>query len=340
ITVLPVPTISVNNQTVCAGSTATLTASASPTGTYYWGPTASSGNNTFSFVPSQDTSIAVYNVLNGCYSDTVFSTITVIPLPISTFSASTTGGCLPVEVTFTPDFSNYDAYSWESNALNIGSGNSLTYTYNVAGSYMISLTTTSNGCTSTTAAATPIIVDAYPIAAFEPSSDLFTEPNQGLSFWNNSSGAQSYFWDFGDGGTSTDFAPFHMFSNGENEAINVTLVAATNLGCTDTTSYLIEFDPGLIYYIPNTFTPDGDQYNQTFKPIFTYGIDPNNYLFEVYNRWGELLFESKNPAVGWDGTYGPNGNQCQNGTYIYRITIKVPSRDDRKVIEGHINLVR
>jgi gliding motility-associated-like protein len=66
----------------------------------------------------------------------------------------------------------------------------------------------------------------------------------------------------------------------------------------------------------------------------------NNYLFEVFDRWGELIFESKNPAIGWDGTYGANGNQCQNGTYIYRITIKVPALDDRKVIEGHINLVR
>ena len=112
------------------------------------------------------------------------------------------------------------------------------------------------------------------------------------------------------------------------------------MGCTDTATYLIEFDPGLVYYIPNTFTPDGDQYNQVFKPIFTYGIDVNNYLFEVFDRWGELIFESKNPAIGWDGTYGPNGNQCQNGTYIYRITIKVPAVDDRKVIEGHINLVR
>ena len=340
ITVLPVPSISVNNQTICAGSTATLTATAIPSGTFYWGPNASAGSGSFSISPNQDTIIPVYNVLNGCYSDTVFSLITVNPLPISTFNASNNGGCVPVEVTFTPDFSNYDSYSWDSNSQNIGLGGSLTYTFNSAGSYNITLTTTLNGCSSSTILATPIVVDAYPVAAFEPSSDMFTEPNQGLSFWNNSSGAQTYLWDFGDGSTSIEIAPFHIFNNQENQGITVTLVAASNLGCTDTATYLIEFDPGLIYYIPNTFTPDGDQYNQVFKPIFTYGIDVNNYLFEVFDRWGELIFESKNPAIGWDGTYGPNGNQCQNGTYIYRITIKVPAVDDRKVIEGHINLVR
>ena len=340
ITVLPVPSISVNNQTICAGSSATLTATATPSGTFYWGPTAVAGNSSFSFSPNQDTIIPVYNVLNGCYSDTAFSFISVIPLPISTFSASNNGGCVPVEVSFTPDISNYDSYSWDSNSQNIGVGGSLTYTFNGAGSYNISLTTTFNGCSSSTVLGTPIVVDAYPVAAFEPSSEMFTEPNQGLSFWNNSSGAQTYFWDFGDGSTSTEIAPFHAFNNQENQGITVTLVAASNLGCTDTAIYTIEFDPGLVYYIPNTFTPDGDQYNQVFKPIFTYGIDVNNYLFEVFDRWGELIFESKNPAIGWDGTYGPNGNQCQNGTYIYRITIKVPSLDDRKVIEGHINLVR
>jgi gliding motility-associated-like protein len=169
---------------------------------------------------------------------------------------------------------------------------------------------------------------------------MFTEPGQGLSFWNNSSGAQTYLWDFGDGSTSTDFAPFHLFNNAENEEITVTLVAASNLGCTDTTEFLIEFDPGLVYYIPNSFTPDGDQYNQVFLPIFTYGIDPSNYSLEIYNRWGELIFESKNPAIGWDGTYSTNGIQCQNGSYLYKITIKVPSRDERKVFEGHVNLIR
>lgn len=340
ITVLPVPNITVNNQIVCDGDVATLTANAIPSGNYYWGGNSISGSSTYSFTPTQDTIIAVYNVLNGCYSDTFFAQVAVNPLPVSTFSASITGGCVPITVIFTPDISTNDSYSWESNALNIGSTVPLSYTFNSAGNYAISLTSTLNGCTSTASLIAPIVVDAYPIADFEPSSELFTEPNQGLSFWNNSSGALSYLWDFGDGTTSTDNAPFHLFNNAENEGITVTLVAASNLGCTDTATFLIEFDPGLVYYIPNSFTPDGDQYNQVFKPIFTFGIDPSNYLFEVYNRWGELVFESKNPAIGWDGTYSADGNQCQNGTYIYRITIKVPALDDRKVIKGHINLIR
>jgi gliding motility-associated-like protein len=341
ITVLPVPSITVNSPTICLGDPALLIATANPGGgNFYWGPTASVGNNQLTVTPTQDTIIPIYNVLNGCYSDTIFSQITVNPLPISNISASINQGCVPISVVFTPDITTYDTYSWESNNQNIGNSTSLAFDFISAGTYNITLTTTLNGCTSTATLTNPIIVDAYPIAAFEPSSDMFTEPGQGLSFWNNSSGAQTYLWDFGDGSTSTDFAPFHLFNNAENEEITVTLVAASNLGCTDTTEFLIEFDPGLVYYIPNSFTPDGDQYNQVFMPIFTYGIDPSNYSLEIYNRWGELIFESKNPAIGWDGTYSPDGIQCQNGSYIYKITIKVPSRDERKVFEGHVNLIR
>ncbi|MEN9742507.1 MAG: hypothetical protein RLZZ65_312 [Bacteroidota bacterium] len=340
ITVLPVPSISVTNQTVCAGDPAALTASANPSGTYFWGANGVSGTSVYTFTPTQNTQIPVYNVLNGCFSDTVYAQVNVTPLPISTFTSSSSGGCVPVTVTFTADENQNTSYTWYSNGQNIGAVNPFTYIFTTAGNYNISLTSSLNGCSSSSYLSAPIIVDAYPVAAFEPSSDLFTEPNQGLSFWNNSSNALNYFWDFGDGSTSTEVAPYHQFNNNENEAIEVSLVAASQLGCLDSISYTIDFDPGLVYYIPNTFTPDGDQFNQVFKPIFTYGIDTHDYLFEVFDRWGELIFESKNPAIGWDGTYSMNGNQCQNGTYIYRITIKVPSIDDRKIIEGHLNLVR
>lgn len=341
ISVLPVPSITVNSPTICLGAPATLIASATPSGgDFFWGQAATLGNAQFDITPSQDTIVALYNVLNGCHSDTIYAQITVNPLPITTISASVNQGCVPLTVELNADNSTFDAYSWQSNNQNIGTAVALTYAFNLAGNYNITLTTTLNGCVSTATLTNPIVVDAYPIAAFEPSAEVFMEPHQGLSFWNNSSSAQSYYWNFGDGAVSTEFAPYHLFDNEENEAITVTLVATSNVGCTDTAFYLIEFEPGLVYYIPNSFTPDGDQFNQSFKPIFSSGIDLNNYLFEIYNRWGELIFESKNPTIGWDGAYSTNGYQCQSGTYIYKIMIKVPTSDERKVIDGHVNLIR
>jgi gliding motility-associated-like protein len=95
-----------------------------------------------------------------------------------------------------------------------------------------------------------------------------------------------------------------------------------------------------VYYIPNTFTPDGDMFNQTFNPVFTSGIDNYNYNLYVYNRWGEIIFESRDPAIGWDGSIGQEGKDCQAGTYTYQIFIKIPNFDERKMIVGQVNLIR
>ncbi len=339
LTVNPVPSISMNNQTICFGDPVTMQAVANPAGTYYWGPNAVQGIASNTFTPSQDSTIQVFNILNGCSSDTIQADITVLPLPISTFSANVLQGCAPLNVNFSADVSNNTSYAWQTSNQLTANGPQANLEFDINGSFTVSLTATLNGCTSTTTISNMIAVDNYPIAAFEPSSQLFTEPNQSLSFWNSSVGATSYLWNFGDGGSSNDEAPTHLFEV-ENEGTTVVLYAYSNLGCVDTASFYIGFDPGLVYYIPNTFTPDGDQFNQTFLPIFTSGIDAFNYQLLIYNRWGEVIFESLNPQTGWDGSFGVQGNPAQNGTYTYLITIKVPSVDKRQAIKGHVNLIR
>jgi gliding motility-associated-like protein len=94
----------------------------------------------------------------------------------------------------------------------------------------------------------------------------------------------------------------------------------------------------LIYYVPNTFTPDGDIFNQTFKPVFTSGFDPYNYSLMIFDRWGELIFESRNTQVGWDGTY--NNRIAQEGVYTWRIQFKLLEGDDRREIFGTVLSIR
>ena len=71
-----------------------------------------------------------------------------------------------------------------------------------------------------------------------------------------------------------------------------------------------------IIFIPNTFTPNGDEHNEVFRPI-TYFVSETGYLFSIYNRSGEKIFETNNPQKGWDGSY--NGGQVQNGNYVYHL---------------------
>jgi gliding motility-associated-like protein len=120
------------------------------------------------------------------------------------------------------------------------------------------------------------------------------------------------------------------------------LIATTLFGCSDTAYSYIQVLEELIYYVPNSFTPDGDIFNQTFQPVFTSGFDPFNYNLRIFNRWGAVIFESADPATGWDGSYTLNGNvlPCQSGVYTWKIEFKSPENDEKQVINGHVSLLR
>jgi gliding motility-associated-like protein len=177
------------------------------------------------------------------------------------------------------------------------------------------------------------------VAAFTTNPNVFTQSSQSVSFSNNSVGANTFSWDFGDQQSSTDINPVHTYSN-TTSGYTITLSATSALGCVDTYELTIEYQEEEIFYIPNSFTPDGDNYNQTFKPIFTSGFDPFNFEMIIYNRWGEIVFETNDAKVGWDGSYGSNGRAVQDGTYTYKIIYKNPKKDERKIVIGHISLVR
>jgi gliding motility-associated-like protein len=96
--------------------------------------------------------------------------------------------------------------------------------------------------------------------------------------------------------------------------------------------------PELLFYAPNSFTPDGNENNQTWQPVFTTGIDLYDYALTIYNRWGECVFESRDAYEGWDGTYGTYN--CQDGAYVYEIRFGVTQTSYQYVIRGHFTLIR
>ena len=94
----------------------------------------------------------------------------------------------------------------------------------------------------------------------------------------------------------------------------------------------------LIFYVPNAFTPDGDEFNNTFQPVFAQGFDAFEYELLIFDRWGEIIFESHDPNIGWDGTY--HGKICQDGVYVWKIGIKLANVDDRIEKVGHVTLIK
>jgi gliding motility-associated-like protein len=89
--------------------------------------------------------------------------------------------------------------------------------------------------------------------------------------------------------------------------------------------------------VPNTITPDGDAFNEVFKPYFN-GINIYNYTLTIYNRWGEILFVSHDPAVGWNGTYG--GEVVPTGVYVWHIVTDELTTDKKIDTKGHVTVLK
>jgi len=117
----------------------------------------------------------------------------------------------------------------------------------------------------------------------------------------------------------------------------VTLVVTTEYGCSDTITYIMNIVQDVILYAPNTFTPDGDEHNQSWR-IFADGIDIYDFELYIFNQWGEIIWENRDPSASWDGTY--KNMIVPEGTYIWRATAKDPLNDKKYEFNGAINLLR
>ena len=293
------------------------------------------------FIPVANTTYIVTADNNGCITTDTMS-IVIEELPLVSFSADELSGCAPLNVTFTNNTvasSNLVNCIWNIEGASPISGCiNVNYLFNLSGTYDVSLiTTTENGCTNSVTYSDYIFVEEVPSASFIPSTTSISSFSPEINFQNTSLGAVSYDWSFGDGANSSEFSPSHIYPEVESN-YTVQLIASSLLGCVDTAYVDITIEEPLIYYVPNTFTPDGDQYNQTFKPIFTSGYDPYNFTILIFNRWGEVIWESHDDKIGWDGTYG--GQVMADGVYSWKITYQLSADDEPRVISGLVNLLR
>ena len=209
--------------------------------------------------------------------------------------------------------------------------------YTSDGSFDVSLTVTDlNGCVNTLLNSDMITIFPQPDASFNATPTVLSTYNPFVSTDNNSTNASNYSWDFGDGFTSNGFNPDHTYPD---EAGSYTIVLyATNGICIDSAKTTIEVKDELTWYVPNSFTPDGDEYNNVFTPVFNDAFDKQSYTMLIFDRWGEILFETHDTSFGWDGTY--NGQLCKEGTYTWKIVIKQKIKDYRIDLIGHVTILR
>jgi gliding motility-associated-like protein len=212
---------------------------------------------------------------------------------------------------------------------------------NTPACYDVQLTViNAQGCINSTNLNNFICVVPNPNASFSIQDYTLSTTHNSTVFYNNSTGAQDYYWNFGDGSAgSTLENPYHQFPTEEGfTGFDIWLYAVSEYGCIDSTVRNIVLKEDLILYVPNTFTPDGDEYNNSFFPVLSSGYSEDGYAFMIFNRWGELIFESHDVTVGWDGTY--HGVYAQDGTYTWKLIVKNKETDDKEQFVGHVNLLR
>jgi gliding motility-associated-like protein len=254
------------------------------------------------------------------------------------FNVSDTVGCDPKTIEFTNTSDEQFISTWQFGDGNSATGNTnIENTYNSPGCFDVSLTVESPiGCTNSVVYPSIICINPTPTAGISANPTTLDTSNPETEITNTTTGAVSYQWDMGDNGLYNFFQPglytYPMYTLNE---FLITLTATSDKGCVDTAQYTIFFDNSLIFYVPNTFTPDGNEYNNVFKPILTSLIA--EYQMQIYNRWGELIFESFDKEVGWDGSY--KGGIVQNGAYNWVIKIKTDGTQTH-VKRGNVLLLR
>jgi gliding motility-associated-like protein len=288
--------------------------------------------------------------LGSCGSETGAFQVIVHPLPDASITNDNPNGCNPVTsnlgviITNTVDPTT-STYRWIYNSTTSTMANPST-TYNTDGTQDISVTVSSNKGCDTTLNST---VDVYPIpvADFRPSPDNYTTAALPRFAFNNKSSVANVLnstiitneWDFGDllisTDTSTELNPSYYYSTDTGSYV-VTLNVTTNHGCTNSFSYPVVVGPDLIVFIPNAFTPDnaGPSFNEGFKAIIS---GDKSMELTIFNRWGEIMFQTTDKNKEWDGTY--KGLPVQQDVYAY--SLKVTSlNDDPYTYSGTITLVR
>jgi gliding motility-associated-like protein len=329
---------------------------------------------TYSLPGLKEVTLTVTNTVANASSltcdDTFSKTIEILLPPlIAAFNASPLASCFPIEIEITENTSTGDVYKWQviDQSGNIAatalSPNPIFKIVN-PGTYDIFLEASSS-ITGQTAFAQKTGIEVFdnPIASLEARPSTLFIPDTELITFNFSTGANFYQWDFDDGTVTEDFEPKHFYSLEGN--YEITLVAGYDHGvrdidgdgimdgnviCYDTAKRQIIAKQGGLTKIPNAFTPNangpgggGDpgsgSFNDMFLPI-TKGVarEDGSFVMQIYDRWGTLMFESRNQNQGWDG-YDRNGNLVPAGVYVFKLDLRLA--DGQRITQvGDVTVIR
>ena len=299
--------------------------------------------------PTGNNTIYCLTLSEECGSPTVTECLTVTyPEPIiPQITPDIPVQCLPGDFTFSNTSTNAGEiftteYIFSSGNVILANGDEdIQLTLPNPGLYDLNVNIISNyGCLYTGEFNSIVEVTPLPTANFNISQNPVTWFEAEIQTSETSIGnVVDYEW-FSPGSSSlinNGGSALISYPEGVTGTYPITLVVTTNEGCSDSITLEVEVVPDVIFYAPNTFTPDDDEHNQTWSIVIE-GIDEMNFNLEIYNRWGEMVWKSRDIKAEWDGSYA--GGIVPEGTYIWKASYKEKNNDGKKLYSGYINVIR
>jgi large repetitive protein len=337
----PVPVIS-GNATGCLHSSGNIYLSPTIAGTTYsWSVNGGiilspNGSNTVNVAwTSSGNNSVTLTVSNsdGCDSTITFP-VTVAALTAPSVQANTLSGCPPLNVVFSGNEpASGQTYTWTFGDNLYSSSPNPAHTFNTTGTYNVTVVTTNGvGCADT--ANTTVQVYNVPQAAFNHNyeTETYIIGESDLQINNTTVGGTNYFWSFGTSDSSVAFEPTHIYTTPGEYAID--LITINQNGCIHRTSKEITVRNRELLYLPNAFTPNGDNMNDYFSLHYS---NISSVSVSIFNRWGQKIFTSEDRDFKWDGTF--NGNPVEMGVYVYKVRATGEAGKEHTKI-GSVTIVR
>ncbi|MBN8703930.1 MAG: PKD domain-containing protein, partial [Bacteroidetes bacterium] len=328
---LSVTSIQKSCQNATNGSISVIAGGGTPGYSYLW-------NNLVASSSIGNITAGTYTILvtdnNGCTFDTAYTVVSVAK-PTATFAISDSAGCGIVCTTLKNTTANTTS-AWSMSNGATSTNDTINICFTDTGLFSIQLIVTdTNGCVDSLIKQNSIVVHPIPVADYSVTPQPTTIVNSSILFTNLSSNATSYFWNFGDNSPfQTGVNPLYTYD--DTGRYETTLIAENMFGCRDTANKTVIIGADFVFYIPNAFTPNGDDKNNLFFPVV---IGAVKFEMWIYDRWGLQIWHSTDPKQGWNGKRDGHDNPVQQDVYVWLIKITDEFGIKHKHI-GHVSVIR
>jgi gliding motility-associated-like protein len=274
----------------------------------------------------------------GCESSSE-QTFVIYPEPVAQFSTESQLGCIDFEVDFVNSSIGATQYSWQFGDGEFSTEINPAHTYTEVGVFDVTLAIISeHGCTDTLTVQDFIQTYGLPVADFSLSTQETSIFYPEITVSSLSENADLLIWDFGDGGFIEGADAVHSYAY--PGAYEITLTVATFYGCQDSISRVVTITNEMMVFVPNSFTPDDDGRNDIFIPEMAGKEFITSYMFRVFDRWGAVIFETRDPFTGWIGNVSGGDYYAPAGVYIYELILTPGNSPATSHYSGNVTLIR